>query len=95
MQQYANKVYNQKRIADEDMYRVVRLQLWFGKKQERYWVVDKSKQDNYDRQIRHTTIQDVGEESDESEAYNSNYPDNNSNNSQDEIDNQIIQDIER
>jgi hypothetical protein len=57
--------------------------------------VDESKQDDHDRQIRRTTIQDVGEESDESEAHDGDRPDNNNNNSQDEIDDQIIQDIEK
>jgi hypothetical protein len=95
IRQHANKAHNQKRVADEDVCRVVRLQSWFGEKRERYWVVDESKQDDHDRQIRRTTIQDVGEESDESEAYDGDRPDNNDDNSQDEIDDQIIQDIEK
>jgi hypothetical protein len=95
IRKHANKAHNQKRAADEDVCRVVRLQSWFGEKQERYWVVDKSKQDERDRQIRRATIQDVGEESDESEAYDGDRPDDKGNDSQDEIDDQIVQDIEK
>jgi hypothetical protein len=98
IKKYRNKVYLLKHVADNKLFQVVRLQSWFRDSKERYWVVDKSKQDEHDRQIRYTTIQDIGKESDESEAYNSNCPDNNnnnSNNSQDEIDDQIIQDIEK
>jgi hypothetical protein len=98
IKKYRNKAYLLKHVADDKLFQVVRLQSWFRDSKERYWVVDKNKQDKHDRQIRYTTIQDVGEESDKSEAYNSNRPDNdnnNSNNSQDEIDNQIIQDIEK
>jgi hypothetical protein len=92
---YRNKAYLLKRVADDELFQSVRIQTWFREGKEQYWVVDKSKQDERDCQIRCATIQDVGKESDESEAYNSNYPDNDSNNSQDEIDDQIIQDIER
>jgi hypothetical protein len=56
IQQHANKAHNQKHKADKDIYWVVRLQLWFGEKQEQYWVVDKSKQDEHDCQIRQAAI---------------------------------------
>jgi hypothetical protein len=92
---HRNKAYSLKHVADDKLFQSVYIQTWFCKGKERYWVIDKSKQDERDRQIRHATIQDVGKESDKSEAYNSNCPDNDDNNSQDEIDNQIIQDIEK
>jgi hypothetical protein len=97
IKKYRNKAHSLKHVADDELFQVVRLQSWFRDSKERYWVVDKSKQDDRDRQIRRATIQDVGEESDESGAYNSNSPDNDndSDSSQDEIDDQIIQDIER
>jgi hypothetical protein len=94
---HRNKAYSLKHVADDKLFQSVCIQTWFCKGKERYWVVDESKQDKRDRQIRHATIQDVGEESDKSEAYDGNNPDddNNSNNSQDEIDDQIVQDIEK
>jgi hypothetical protein len=68
MKVYRNKAYSLKRVADDELFQSVRMQTWFRKGKERYWVVDESKQDERDRQIRRATIQDVGEESDESEA---------------------------
>ena len=42
IRKHSNKVYNKKRVADEDLFNAVRLQSWFGEKRERYWVVDES-----------------------------------------------------
>jgi hypothetical protein len=36
MRKHANKAYDKKRVADEAIYKVVRLQSWFGEKRERY-----------------------------------------------------------
>lgn len=55
--------------------------------------MDKSKQVAEDRCACRTAIQDIGEESDKSEAQGNNSPD--SNNSQEEIDNQIKTDIKK
>jgi Orsellinic acid/F9775 biosynthesis cluster protein D len=97
MKKHGNKAHSLKRIADDELFRVVRLQSWFRDGKERYWVVDESKQDEHDRQIRRATIQDVGEESDESEGHDGDSPDDDAeaDDSQDEIDDQIVQDIEQ
>ena len=42
VREHANKQHNKKRAQDEHVFRVVRLQSWFGEKRERYWVVDES-----------------------------------------------------
>ena len=61
IRKHGNKAHNKKRIADEDMFQVVRLQSWFGQKREQYWVVDESQQAIQARQARRAAIQDVGE----------------------------------
>lgn len=61
IRKHANKKHNKKEVADEEMFQVVRLQTWFGKKRERYWVVDESQQAQQERQARRAAIQDVGE----------------------------------
>jgi len=86
IRQHANKAHNKKRVADEDMFRIVRLQSWFGEKRERYWVVDESQQVVQERQARRAAIRDVGEESGPE-------PDTDGE-SQDEAD-EIMQEIER
>jgi hypothetical protein len=52
MKKHRNKAYSKKRVADEDLFQLVRLQSWFGEKRERYWVVDESKQDEQERQAQ-------------------------------------------
>ena len=44
LRQHANRAHDKKRVADEDICQAVRLQSWFGEKQERYWVVDEGQQ---------------------------------------------------
>jgi hypothetical protein len=56
-------------------------------------VVDESKQVAQDRRARRAAIQDVGEESDESEVHDDDNPDDDD--SQEEIDDQIEADIEK
>jgi hypothetical protein len=63
MRQHSNKKHNKKEVANEEMFQVVRMQSWFGKKRERYWVVDESQQAVQERQARRAAIQDVGEDS--------------------------------
>jgi hypothetical protein len=94
IRQHANQAHNKKRVADEELCRSARLQSWFGGKRERYWVVDESKQDEQVHQVRRRTVQDVGEESNESEAHSNDELDSN-NDSQEEINDQIVQDIEK
>ena len=90
---HGNKEHSLKRVADDELFQSVRMQLWFREGKECYWVVDESKQVAQDRQARRAAIQDMGEESDKSEARDNNdSPDGD--NSQDEIDDQIVQDIE-
>jgi hypothetical protein len=93
IRKHANKEHNKKRIADEDLFSSVRLQSWFGQKRERYWVVDESKQDEQEHQTRRAITRDVGEEFDDLDHNNSN-PDSNES-GQEEVDDQIVQDIEK
>jgi hypothetical protein len=87
IRKHANQVHGKKRKADEDICRVVRLQSWFGEKRERYWVVDESQQVAQERRARRATIQDVGEESDESGP-------NTGSSSDDDSPDEIVQEIE-
>jgi hypothetical protein len=40
MKVHRNKEHSLKRIADDELLQLVRMQLWFGEGMERYWVVD-------------------------------------------------------
>ena len=42
IRKHGNKEHDKKRAADDDLFNSVRLQSWFGKRRERYWVVDES-----------------------------------------------------
>jgi hypothetical protein len=92
IRKHANQAHNKKRVADEEIFRAVRLQSWFGEKRERYWVVDEGQQVQQQRRAHRATIQDTGEESNDSEPN----PDSSDNGevSQDEVDDQIVQEIE-
>ncbi|KAK6591540.1 hypothetical protein H4I96_12312 [Botrytis cinerea] len=48
--QHCNKVHNQKRMADEEMFQLVKLQCWFGTKRGRFWIVDEAKGQEQERQ---------------------------------------------
>ena len=89
MRQHGNQAHKKKRVADEEMFKVVRMQSWFGEKRERYWVVDESQQAQQERQARRAAIEDVGEALEPSPDRNSNGED-----SQDDID-PIVQEIEQ
>jgi hypothetical protein len=92
IRQHANQSYNKKRVADEEICRVVRLQSWFGEKRERYWVVDEGQQVQRERRARRAAIQDAGEESSGAEPNAGDGSDREQ--SQDEVDDQIVQEIE-
>jgi hypothetical protein len=94
MKKHGNKVHEKKRVADDKLFTPVKLQSWFWEGKERYWVVDENKQDEQERQAQRATIQDVGEESDESEAHSNDESDSNDD-SQEEINDQIVKDIEK
>jgi hypothetical protein len=95
MRKHGNKVHGKKRVADEDIFRVVRLQSWFGEKRERYWVVDEGQQDAQERQAHRAAIQDAGEESDDVErSAGGGSGGSDGEQSQDEVDDQIVQEIE-
>jgi len=42
--EHANKQHNKKRVKDEELFRDVQLQSWFGEGKEQYWVVDVTRQ---------------------------------------------------
>ncbi len=44
MRQHCNAKHNKKRLQDEELFRAVQLQTWFGEKRARYWAVDKTRQ---------------------------------------------------
>jgi hypothetical protein len=74
---YSNSAYDKRRVSDEDLFRVVKLQSWFSEKKARYWVVDKAKGQEQERQRRRAVTRDVREETD-----NSDYSEANSDNSE-------------
>ena len=97
MREHGNKAHSKKRVPNEEMFQVARLQSWFGEKRERYWVVDESQQIAQERQARRAAIGDVGEESN-SEADTSGSSKSDGENSQDDglsdsLDD-IVEDIE-
>jgi len=95
IRKHGNKAHNKKGVADEDMFQVVRMQSWFGKKRERYWVVDESQQAVQERQARRAAIADVGEDSGpDSGGGSGSGSGSGSEDSQDEID-PIVQKIEQ
>ena len=90
---HRNKEHSIKRIADDELFKPVRLQSWFQDSKEWYWVVDKSQQAQQERQARRAAIQDAGEESDDSGASAEGGSD--SENNQSDVDDQIVQEIEK
>jgi hypothetical protein len=92
MKTHENKEHSIKRVADNELFRPVKLQLWFQDGKERYWTVDKSQQAQRERQAHRATIQDAGEESNNPRASGGSGSDGES--GQDEVDDQIVQEIE-
>jgi len=65
MKSHRNKAHDKKRVANDELYRLVRLQ--DGK--ERYWVIDEGQQGpQRERQAHRAIAQDIGEELDDLEA---------------------------
>jgi hypothetical protein len=62
IKQHGNKEHEKKRVADEEVFRVVRVQSWFDDRRARYWVVDEAKGQQQARQVQRDHIRDVGEE---------------------------------
>ena len=92
--QHCNKEHNQKRMADEDIFELVKLQCWFGAKRGRFWIVDEAKGQEQERQRVRVATRDVGEETDHSDHDSASNP-NDRESDQDNVDDQIIQDIEK
>jgi hypothetical protein len=91
MRQHANQMHDKKGLADEDLFDAARLQSWFQDGKERYWVVDESQRGWQERQAYRATIQDVGEESHNSEADVGSG--SSSEDSQDDANNDIYEDV--
>ena len=64
MRQHVNKEHGKKRVRDEEIFSIVRMQSWFKGKRERYWVVDEEARP--DPPARPDIVRDVGEESPDS-----------------------------
>ena len=93
IKKHGNNTHNKRRVADEDLFHVVKLQSWFSKKKARYWVVDEAKeQQEQERQARRAITRDVGEDTDDDQSDQDN---NDNSGNQEDIDDQIIQDIEK
>jgi hypothetical protein len=75
------------------LFQIVKLQSWFSEKKAQYWVIDEAKGQEQERQTRRVMTRDVGEETDDSDDGNDNSENNESD--QDNIDDQIVQDIEK
>jgi hypothetical protein len=89
MKKHGNRVHSQQRVADEELYEVVKLQSWFDDRRARYWVVDEAKGQEQECQARRARMRDVGEEtSDQSD-------DQDDDENQEDVDDQIVQDIEK
>jgi hypothetical protein len=93
MKKHGNKEHGKRRVADEDLFQIVKLQSWFSEKKAQYWVIDEAKGQEQERQTRRVMTRDVGEETDDSDDGNDNSENNESD--QDNIDDQIVQDIEK
>jgi Mg-chelatase subunit ChlI len=94
MKKHGNKIHDKRRVADEDLYQIVQLQSWFDDRRAQCWIVDQSKQDKQERQRRRAATRDFGEETDDSD-YNNDNKANDSESDQDNVDDQIVQDIEK
>ena len=92
MKTHGNKEHSIKRVADNELFWLVKLQSWFQDGKERYWTVDESQQAQRERQAHRAAIQDAGEESNNPRASGSSGSDRES--GQDKVDDQIVQEIE-
>lgn len=87
IKKHGNKDHNMKRIADKDLFDLVKLQSWFWVGRERYWVVDESKQPGQPARIHED--QEVDQNSGNSEGSQHHDSDG-----QGEVDDKIVQKIE-
>lgn len=94
VKEHGNKEHGKKRVADEDLFHPVRMQSWFWEGKERYWVVDESKPAIPFGQPRQPSHVEEDEGSNDSDSHREKGQ-SDDNNSQDEVDDQIVQDIER
>ena len=92
IKQHGNKAHSKQRVADVELYEVVRLQSWFDDRRAQYWVVDEAKGQEQERQTRRVMTRDVGEETDDDQDDSQSH---HHEGTQDDIDDQIVQDIEK
>ena len=52
MRKHSNKEHSKKGLKDEQVFRAVQLQTWFGEKRARYWVVDATRQSDVNNESR-------------------------------------------
>jgi len=67
MRKHGNKEHEKRRVTDQELFRVVRLQSWFSEKKARYWVVDEAKGQQQARRAHREQTRDIGEEIPDSE----------------------------
>jgi hypothetical protein len=92
MKKHGNKAHDKKSVADDKLFKGVKLQSWFGDGEERYWVLNEGQQAQQERQARRAATQDFGEEPDDSGANAESSRD--SEGSQGDINELIVQGIE-
>ena len=68
IRKHANATHAKKRVKDEGLFQLVKLQSWFRDGKERYWVVDEGQPAPHERRAQRAAIQDAGEGSNDSEA---------------------------
>ena len=66
MRQHVNKEHGKRRVRDEEIFSIVRMQSWFKGKRERYWVVDEEARPIPAPAARPNIVRDVGKESPDS-----------------------------
>jgi hypothetical protein len=93
VKKHGNSAHNKRRVADEDLFYIVKLQSWFSEKKARYWIVDEATGQEQERQARRAITRDVGEETDPSDDGSDNR--DSSDSDQDDVDDQIVQEIEK
>ena len=83
IREHANKVHDKKRVRDEELFDPVRLQSWFWKGKERYWVVEESDKPSWPLQSE--VVSPASHQPDDSQDDSG---------SQSEVEDQIVRDIE-
>jgi hypothetical protein len=90
---HGNKEHGKKRVADEDLFDLVKLQSWFREGKERYWVVDDSKEPVQSGHLGQSVSIGGANELDDGDDDGENGSHDDSN-GQEEVDDQIVRDIE-